>query len=105
MFATIAATAGVSVTEIHDSKSFTSLFTQNETIRDYQYAEMNDGTEEIWTISNGNYKLIIEGSGNEEFYNLENDPYENTNLLSSSLSTEEANAKADLEAELSRIRD
>lgn len=105
LFATIAATAGVSVTEIHDSKSFTSLFTQNETIRDYQYAEMNDGTEEIWTISNGNYKLIIEGSGNEEFYNLENDPYENTNLLSSSLSTEEANAKADLEAELSRIRD
>jgi hypothetical protein len=40
----------------------------------------------------------------EEIYNLVNDPYENNNLLNGTLSTIDQNAKSELEAELTNIR-
>lgn len=104
LFATIAQIAGSSTSEIHDSKSFKSLFTEFTNIRDYQYSELVDGADDEWTISNGTYKLIVNSLGMEELYNLVNDPYENNNLLNGTLSTTEQNAKTELETELTNIR-
>lgn len=104
LFATIAQIAGTSVTEIHDSKSFASLFTADDSIRDYQYSEMNNGTSDKWTTSNGTYKLIINADGDEELYNLTNDAYEDSNLLNGNLSSSEQEVKAVLETALGTIR-
>jgi arylsulfatase A-like enzyme len=104
LFATIAEITGSSTNEIHDSKSFKSLFTQSAIIRDYQYSELVDGTDDEWTISNGEHKLILNSFGIEEMYNLVNDPYENSDLLNGTLSTIEQNAKLELETELTNIR-
>jgi arylsulfatase A-like enzyme len=94
LFATIAEIAGISVNEIHDSKSFKPLLTSNNTIRDYQYSEMDNGTTDRWTISNGEYKLIVSALGMEEMYYLVGDPYENNNLLNGTLSTIQENANS-----------
>lgn len=104
LFATIAQIAGVDVTEYHDSKSFKNLFSQTGGIRNFQYSELNDGSTESWTISNGTYKLLINNIGSEEMYYLTNDPYEQNNLLDGTLTTMEQNAKLQLETELSNIR-
>ncbi|MFT5304726.1 MAG: arylsulfatase B [Chitinophagales bacterium] len=72
-------------------------------MRNYQYSELNDGTTDFWTISNGTYKLILR-IGNEEMYHLANDPYEQINLLNGNLSSIEQNVKLELEAELDVIR-
>jgi arylsulfatase A-like enzyme len=104
LFATIAEIAGISVNEINDSKSFKPLLTSNNTIRDYQYSEMDNGTTDRWTISNGEYKLIVSALGMEEMYYLVGDPYENNNLLNGTLSTIQENAKSELEDELINIR-
>lgn len=104
LFSTIAQIAGVSTSEIHDSKSFKSLLSQSETIRNYQYSEKDDGTNNLWTISNGGYKLLKNANGNDEFYNLNNDPYEQNNLLSGTLTTTENSIKTELETELNNIR-
>lgn len=104
LFATIAEVAGVSVNEINDSKSFETLFSSSSTIRGFQYAEMNDGTDNIWTISDGNYKLFENANGNKEFYFLINDPYEQNNLLDGTLNGAETAVKLELETELAAIR-
>jgi len=104
LFATISEIAGVSVNQIQDSKSFKSLFIQTARIREYQYSEKDDGINDLWTISNGDYKLIENRNGSKEFYSLNNDPYEQNNLLNGSLNTNETNAKTDLETELLNIR-
>ncbi|MBK9565886.1 MAG: sulfatase-like hydrolase/transferase [Saprospiraceae bacterium] len=105
LFATIAHTAGINVTDYHDSKSFKYLFSKPSTIRNFQYSELKDGTTESWSISNGTYKLIKDNTtGSEQMYNLANDPYETKNLLNSTLSAVEQNAKLQLETQLSIIR-
>jgi arylsulfatase B len=104
LFATIADIAGSSTTEIHDSKSFKTLLTNNNTFRNFQYSEMDDGTNDRWAVSNGAFKLIVNANGNEEMYDLSNDPYESDDLLSGTLTTLEGNAKTELEAELLNIR-
>jgi arylsulfatase A-like enzyme len=104
LFATIAELAGSNTSEINDSKSFKSLLTTTGTHREYIYSEMNSDRLDIWTIRNQKYKIIANSSGSTEMYNLEIDPYESTNLLSSSLSDEENTAKNELETKLSEIR-
>lgn len=105
LFATIAEIAGISTKEIHDSKSFKSLFSNNDnSIRGFQYSEMDDGITNAWAISNGKFKLIVNSNGFEEMYNLASDPYENSNLINGNLSTIEQNAKLELEDELTNIR-
>ncbi len=104
LFATIAEIAGISLNEYNDSKSFKSLFSQSNTIRNYQYSELDEGTIDSWTISNGTYKLIVKSTGNTEMYHLANDPYEQNNLINGILSPTEQNAKALLETELNNIR-
>ena len=104
IFSTIAELAGVNTSEIHDSKSFKTLLNNEAKHRDFQYSEKNNDTDDLWTINNGEFKLIVNANGNEEMYNLLSDPYENNNLLNSTLTSEEENAKNDLEVELLIIR-
>jgi arylsulfatase B len=104
LFATIAEIAGLSISQIHDSKSFKSLLTQPSTIRDFQYAEKKDGTDESWTIRNKRYKLIINPNGEDQMFDLDTDAYEKVNLLDGDLSTDELDAKSELEDELKSIR-
>ncbi len=104
LFTTIAEIAGVSVSELHDSRSFKPLLTSTGEHRDFQYSERKSPNQEDWAISNGEYKLIINIDGDEEMYKLSADPYENENLLDSNLDQEAANAKILLENELLLIR-
>lgn len=104
LFSTISELAGLTLPVYHDSKSFISLLTKSTSIRNYQYSEMNDGTNDLWTISNSEYKLIINSNGNEEMYYLTNDPYEQNNLLNTTLTSAASAAKNELEAELNSIR-
>ncbi len=104
LFATIAELTGISVTEINDSKSFKTLLTESTTIRDFQYSEQNDGINDIWTISNGQYKLIVNANGNEEMYNLNANPYEGLNILNGTLNNNQLEIKTALENELLEIR-
>ncbi len=104
IFATLAHVAGVNVSKIHDSKSFTPLFKKKTAIRKYQYSEMKNEKNDAWTISNGMYKLLIFADGTQEFYDLENDPYEKLNLLSVLLNEGQKAIKTELEEELLKIR-
>ena len=104
IFSTIAELAGIGATEIHDSKSFKTLLNNEAEHRDFQYSEMDNGTDDLWTISNGTHKLIVNANGEEEMYDLQNDPYENNNLLIGTLTNNEANSKVILEEALATIR-
>lgn len=104
LFATIAQIAGVSASQINDSKSFKALLSQPYTFKNFQYSEMNSGLKDAWTVSDGTYKMIENANGNQELYDLINDPYEQINILNRTLSTTEANAKIALEKELQTIR-
>ncbi len=104
MFATIAAIAGASVTEIHDSRSFSLSLSQEHTSRAYQYAELTNSNAEKWVISNGNYKLHENANGNQELYNLQSDPYEQVDLLEQTDPMQWQDVLNDLLTELSNIR-
>tara|TARA_R110002050_G_scaffold290260_1_gene443772 strand:+ start:99841 stop:101136 length:1296 start_codon:yes stop_codon:yes gene_type:complete len=104
LFATIANLAGVAVSEIHDSKSFLPLLSNSGTIRSFQYSEMKFSTNDLWAIRDRTYKLIVSADGTQEMFNLTSDPYEKTNLLVGTLTQVQQKAKADLELEITRIR-
>lgn len=105
LFATISEIAGTTSAQYEDSKSFALLLGEDNTSsRGYQYSESENGGTDSWTISNGQYKLFVYSDGSEEMYDLNIDSYEQINLLDSPLTAEASNAKADLEAELSNIR-
>lgn len=105
LFATICEAAGMDLSAYQDSKSFKPLLTNNDnTHRDFQYAELNNDTDDAWAIRNNQYKLIVNANTNEEMYDLENDPYEQNNLLNGTLTTSQAAAKMELEEELLNIR-
>jgi len=104
LFATISEIAGIATNEINDSKSFKPLLTESGSIRNYQYSEKASTNSEGWAISNGTYKLIEDGQGGQELYNLVDDPYENTDLIGTTLSAAAETAKTDLENELKSIR-
>jgi len=104
IFSTIAEVAGVNVSQINDSKSFKPLFTSSSTIRKYQYSEIKDGADDMWAISNGIYKLIVNATGAKQMYFLTTDPYEVNNLLNGTLTSAQTTAKNELEAELNNIR-
>lgn len=100
LFSTIAQLAGVSVAEIHDSKSFKHLLTDEGNHREFQFSEMNAPNANKWAITNGTYKLIQGENGLEELYNLESDPYETIDLIPAGLSQEAIAEKEALEAAL-----
>lgn len=101
LYATISNVVGVTASEIHNSKSFYALFTdENATKRDYAYSEKEDA----YTIRNATYKYIKLDNGTEELYNLSSDAYEGSNLMNSTLSAEAETAKTALIAEATSIR-
>lgn len=104
LYATIAEMAGIDIVEVNDSKSFKTLLSTASSHRDFQYAEMDNGTDDLWTISNGQYKLFINANSNQEMYDLAVDPYEANNLLNIPLNNTQSEAKTQLENELDRIR-
>lgn len=77
IFATVANIAGVEIDEINDSKSFVPLLSAPITVRDENYTDMISG----WSYRNERYKLVYKIGGIKRLYDLENDPYENTNLI------------------------
>ena len=105
LFSTISEIAGITEPNIHDSLSLKPLFNADVHIRDYQYTEKEDGDVDIWAISNGEYKLIINADGTKQLYHLVNDPYEESDLVSAgTLSATEQAIIAELESELNNIR-
>jgi arylsulfatase A-like enzyme len=82
LFATIANIAGIDVTEINDSKSFKPLLT-NDVMdsRDYIYSGVDKNSGEDYTIRNLTHKYILFENGGEALYNLNDNPFENPNLL------------------------
>jgi arylsulfatase B len=64
------------------------------------YTEIVDG----YAIRNATYKLIKYDNGDEELFNLVQDPYENRNLIGTTLSAEATNEKANLISEAIAIR-
>lgn len=106
LFATIVSAAGISTSSYENSTSFYDLLSSvNANKRIYTYTEIISGGIKGYAIRNENYKLIKFENGDEEFYNLSTDAYENSNLLlSGNLSSDAINAKAALEAEAIRIR-
>ena len=104
LYATIAKIAGISVQEVHNSVSFYDLFfgTDGNT-RDFVYTERsNNGVS--YAIRNSDYKLIVHDNGTQELYNLSNDPYEDQNLISLGLNAQELEVKAQLEVEALTLR-
>lgn len=104
LFSTIAEVAGVKSSAIHDSQSFKSLFTSSATIRNYQYSEIKDDNNDMWAISNGKYKLIVNATGDKQLFYLTTDPYESINLLNGNLTPDQTSAMLALEAQLILIR-
>lgn len=105
LFATIAGIAGSDITEINDSKNFSSIFSASGvSVRDFVYSEIGDDMSSInYTIREDSYKLIRFADGDEALYNLIEDPLESTNLLNANqlpLSSEASIAKDEMEAEL-----
>jgi arylsulfatase A-like enzyme len=104
LYATIAELSGVTLPNIHDSKSFKPLFSSVGSHRDFQYAEKDDGINDIWVLSDGRYKLFTDSDGHQEMYHLETDPYETNNLLNGTLDSTQQEIKETLENELAQIR-
>jgi arylsulfatase A-like enzyme len=99
--------AGLTPNEGIDSQSFYSLL-KNEITgqRQYNYTEvLNDRSHRSGhTIANNQYKLIVLDDGSKEYYDLLNDPSENTNLFNRTLSAEASAALTELTSELANIR-
>mgnify|MGYP005989352501 CR=1 FL=1 len=104
LFSTIATISGVSTSTKENSTSFYSLFSNEDSnSREFVYTEIsNNGIG--YAVRNQNYKLIKFDNGTEELYNLNSDPYENSNLIGTTLTADASSAKAALEAEALRIR-
>jgi len=107
LFSTIAEIAGIDLPTYNDSYSFLPLLSDaNEGQRDYNYSEVlgNFPNKSGYTIRDIQYKLIILDSGNKKFYDLLNDPYENDDLLTGILTSEQQNAMSQLENKAIEIR-
>lgn len=92
LFPTFASIAGAGSGNYQDGISITPLFTDaNATKRTYVYTEQfgqSSPTTDGYTIRNTDYKLINLENGTEHLYKLSSDPFEQTDLLLSTLTTE-----------------
>ena len=104
-FASIAELTGIDVKEIHDSKSFVDLLSeQNTDTRDFAYAEIqptNNNPKSGWALRNQQYKLINFTDGTQELYDIVNDPFEHADLL---LSDDQSNIVSLLESIHSQLK-
>jgi len=104
LFTTIAQMAGAGITEKYNSKSFYSLLTNADAPkRTYAYAEKSLNGAGSYAVRNDQYKLIVEADGAELLYDLNDDAYENTNLLNNSSGAVES-IKNTLLQEAARVR-
>lgn len=107
LFATILELAGVEKPHSEDSYSFHPLLSSTTTgQRSYLYAEIQNATpnKSGFAIRNEAYKWIRFDNGQEEFYDLFNDPFEQNILLTGNLTTDQNNAFVALQEEAARIR-
>lgn len=107
LFATIAEMAGVSLPSYEDSYSFNALLTaEGQGQRTFNYSEIlhSNPSKSGYTLRNVNYKLLVFDNGNEEFYDLVQDPYENTNLFDEALSDDQQMALLELQAKAREMR-
>ncbi len=105
IFATVSQIAGADMGDIKtvkDSMSFRSALTWGDN-KGYkrsflftEWAPARGPTRDAWTIRDDRYKVIVNSNGTKELYDLVSDPYENNNLMRSSLSS-------DLQTELDRL--
>lgn len=104
LYATITDTAETGLRTIHNSVSFKNLLNgQDYTAREFIYAEV-ESNNLAWAIRNEQYKLIEFQGGTQELYDLIQDPYEGSELISSGLTSEQSLAKESLENYVSQIR-
>jgi arylsulfatase A-like enzyme len=87
LFATIGQLAGASEAVMHDSVSFKDALTEpGFNARDHLYTEYRDTDRGgSWAVRDRQYKLIKFDGGREELYDLEADPWEQTDLISTSV--------------------
>ena len=105
LFATIADLCGTGTSQIHESTSLRPFFSSSAiSSKPFTYSEVDGVNDNGYTIRSARYKLIVFSNGGQEFYDLQNDPYENNNLINGSLTADEITAKSALEAEADRIR-
>jgi arylsulfatase A-like enzyme len=82
LFATLAELARINVSTVNDSVSFTGLLAgAREEERWYQYSDQSWEGVESWAVSDGDYKLIETGQGEQELYDLIADPWEDNELI------------------------
>jgi len=81
-YTTILSLSGKSGEDIHDSRSFHSLFTNkiNEQPREFVFSQ----SETAYTIRNDRYKLILNTDSSYLFFDLNTDPTEQNNLYGNS---------------------
>jgi len=106
LFATIADLTGSGVAEINDSISFKNLLSAEGDSRIYTYSEVRTNSGGIdYTMRNTTHKYISFNNGSEALYNLTDDPFEITNLLSRDLTEENALIKEELLDELAKLKE
>lgn len=109
LYATIASIAGVNVSTIHDSYNFKDLLTSTTNANQREYAFVLDGNDDgtiNYTIRNTSHKYVQLANGNEQFFDLLDDPLENTNLLGNNqpaLNSTESSIKSDLISEMNSL--
>ena len=105
IYATILEATGIPLDGgLYNGLSFHHLLSATGGVtRDYNYSEIISQNVEGWTIRQERYKLIEFADGTQEFYDLDNDPFE-TNDLIGSLTTAQDSIKLDLEQEAQAIR-
>ena len=106
MYSSVAELCGIENSNIHDSKSFVSLFNSNSpsSVRDYIYSELGNNE---YAIRNSTHKYIHFEDGSEALFNLSINEFERPNLLIQSqlpLSSNDSKNKDELINELNRIR-
>ncbi len=91
LFATIVELTGHTLPAYEDSRSIVPMLsTSGYVARDCMRADvMLTPLTGGHAKRNNRYKLIVMDSGTEEFYDLQNDPYESADLLSGTLTAEE----------------
>lgn len=96
IFATVAELAGVTSTTSVDSNSLVPFFSQrtHAPLQPTIYSEGFDGADDCSAgdaaaIRGARYKLIRDACQTDELYDLENDPYEATDLLQGTLTVRE----------------
>jgi len=106
IFATISNIAGITNSEINDSKSFLNLLSgQNLETRNYVYAEnrKESGNTDL-TIRNDTHKYMRFSDGTEQFYKLNTNELETSDLLQSTLSDTDEIIKNELISKMTALK-